>query len=154
MAVVSAVCCRNPDRISDERAFFGFIVVTGRFSFGFVFRLWIVLISFMKQLFLLQIIMPAVLEQTNPRIWMKSLIRLWCRCAAWIFGIHSYLLGDETDHNGNREQAENNDNNNNQGMFNGLGAAHHQALLPREGPIGVQPYARPSWFYARIIGSL
>ncbi|KAL0270601.1 UNVERIFIED_CONTAM: hypothetical protein PYX00_007956 [Menopon gallinae] len=105
------------------------------------------------ELLLFQIIIPALLERSNPRIWMKSLIRLWCRCAAWLFGIHSYLLGDETDQNGNTENAENNDNNN-QGVFNGLGAVHHQALLPREGPIGVQPYARPSWFYARIIGLL
>lgn len=90
-----------------------------------------------------------MLGQSQSRIWMKGLIRLWCKTAAWIFGIHSYLLGDETESNANVEQVENNENI--QGVFNGVGG--HQALLPREGPIGVQPYQRPSWFYARLFGN-
>lgn len=79
---------------------------------------------------------------------MKGLIRIWCKTAAWVLGIHSYLLGDEVEQNINAEQVENNDNA--QGAFNGGG---HQALLPREGPSGVQPYHRPSWFYARLFGN-
>lgn len=98
--------------------------------------------------------MPALLEQSHTRIWMKGLIRLWCKAVAWLLGIHSYLLGDEVqEENQNRqeEQANNNPAENNPGVFNGLGAVH-QALLPREGPIGVQPYQRPSWFYVRLLG--
>lgn len=44
-----------------------------------------------------------------------------------------------------------NNQENNPGVFNGLGAVH-QALLPREGPIGIQPYQKPTWFYARLLG--
>ncbi|KAK6645554.1 hypothetical protein RUM43_001831 [Polyplax serrata] len=101
------------------------------------------------ELLVLQVILPALLEQPQSRIWMKGLIRIWCKTAAWVLGIHSYLLGDEVEQNINAEQVENNDNA--QGAFNGGG---HQALLPREGPSGVQPYHRPSWFYARLFGLL
>ena len=87
---------------------------------------------------------------------MKTLIRLWCKSTAWALGIHSYLLGDEVESSNNAENVENNENNDNndndQGVFNRVGG--HQALLPREGPIGVQPYQRPTWFYVRLLGNL
>lgn len=98
-----------------------------------------------------KVILPALLEQSHTRIWMKGLIRLWCKSVAWLLGIHSYLLGDELEPEANErgDQPENNENV--QGLFNGLGAVH-QALLPRDGPIEVQPYQRPTWFCVRLIG--
>ncbi|EEB18578.1 ssm4 protein, putative [Pediculus humanus corporis] len=108
------------------------------------------------ELLVLQIIIPALLDQPQSRVWMKTLIRLWCKSTAWALGIHSYLLGDEVESSNNAENVENNENNDNndndQGVFNRVGG--HQALLPREGPIGVQPYQRPTWFYVRLLGLL
>lgn len=39
--------------------------------------------------------MPALLEQSHSRIWLKWLVGLWCRFMAWSLDLHSYLLGDE-----------------------------------------------------------
>lgn len=43
----------------------------------------------------LQVILPALLEQSHSRIWLKWLVGLWCRFMAWSLDLHSYLLGDE-----------------------------------------------------------
>lgn len=98
--------------------------------------------------------MPALLEHGQLRKWIKGSILLWCKCAAWLLGIHSYLLGDEPQPSPNSEEAQNNENNedneNNPGIFNGIGG--HQAILNKDGPIRYQPYIRPSWFYARLFG--
>lgn len=47
------------------------------------------------ELLLLQVILPALLEQSHSRIWLKWLVGLWCRFMAWSLDLHSYLLGDE-----------------------------------------------------------
>lgn len=96
------------------------------------------------ELLLLQVILPALLEQSHTRTWLKSVVRSWCRFVSWILDLKSYLLGDET------ERPQQVDNNNGGGD---LGAAH-QALLQRGGPTGFQPYIRPQLFPARIIGLL
>lgn len=89
------------------------------------------------ELLLLQVILPALLEQSHTRIWLKALVRNWCRVVAWILNIHSYLLGN-ADGEPNRDEV---DNVNAQGGANppepgaGLGAAH-QALLMIEPPTG------------------
>ncbi|RZC36691.1 E3 ubiquitin-protein ligase MARCH6, partial [Asbolus verrucosus] len=107
------------------------------------------------ELLLLQVILPALLEQSHTRIWLKGLVRNWCRAVAWILNIHSYLLGNG-DGQPNRDEA---DNGNGQAAVNppepgaGLGAAH-QALLMMEPPTGFQPYERPSFFVARLVGLL
>ncbi|KAK4874497.1 hypothetical protein RN001_013857 [Aquatica leii] len=99
------------------------------------------------ELLLLQVIIPALLEQSHTRIWLKGLIRTWCRAVAWILNIHSYLLGNgQQDVDGPPAQpaAE---------PAGGLAAAH-QALVMREGPTGFQPYDRPRFFAARIVALL
>ena len=89
------------------------------------------------ELLLLQVILPALLEQSHTRIWLKGLVRNWCRAVAWVLNIHSYLLGN-SDGQENREEAA---NANGQAVINppepgaGLGAAH-QALLMMEPPSG------------------
>ena len=97
------------------------------------------------ELLLLQVILPALLEQSHTRTWLKALIRGWCRVVAWMFDLQSYLLRDQTEDPGPAviEEPQHPD----------LGAAH-QALLQREGPIGFQPYIRPRWFPARLVGLL
>lgn len=117
------------------------------------------------ELLLLQVILPALLEQSHTRTWLKSLVRTWCRAVAWLLDLHSYLLGDEGGEHGppdaagapqggaqaRHQQPVNNDHGG--GGAGGLGAAH-QALLQQEGPTGFQPYERPRWFPARLVGLL
>lgn len=82
------------------------------------------------ELLLLQVILPALLEQSHTRTWLKGLVRGWCKAVSWVLGIHSYLLGSSDGlqlGEGNNPPA--------QEFQGGLGAAH-QALLMREGPTG------------------
>ncbi len=46
------------------------------------------------ELLLLQVVLPALLEQGHTRTWLKNIIRAWCQGAAWCLDLHSYLLGD------------------------------------------------------------
>ncbi|KAJ8878389.1 hypothetical protein PR048_018967 [Dryococelus australis] len=100
------------------------------------------------ELLLLQVILPALLEQSHTRTWLKGLVRAWCRAISWLLDLRSYLLGDVE---GEGELPRNDPADNN--AAGGLGAAH-QALLQREGPTGFQPYERPRWFAARLAGLL
>ncbi|XP_058793863.1 E3 ubiquitin-protein ligase MARCHF6 isoform X2 [Phymastichus coffea] len=95
------------------------------------------------ELLLLQVILPALLEQSHTRTWLKALVRGWCRIVAWLLDLQSYLLREPTDEPGPAvvEEPQHPD----------LGAVH-QALLQREGPSGFQPYVRPKWFGARLVG--
>uniref|UniRef100_A0A8D9BVB0 E3 ubiquitin-protein ligase MARCHF6 n=1 Tax=Cacopsylla melanoneura TaxID=428564 RepID=A0A8D9BVB0_9HEMI len=98
------------------------------------------------ELLLLQVVLPAILEQTQTRVWLKNVIRVWCRVVSYFLNIKSYLLGDETESSPRhpvRQEA------NFPALGNDLGAAH-QALLQIGGPTGFQPYTRPSYFLARI----
>ncbi|XP_043490280.1 E3 ubiquitin-protein ligase MARCHF6 [Polistes fuscatus] len=97
------------------------------------------------ELLLLQVILPALLEQSHTRTWLKALIRGWCRVVAWMLDLQSYLLGDQVEEPGPAviEEPQHPD----------LGAAH-QALMQRENPTSFQPYTRPRWFPARLIGLL
>lgn len=97
------------------------------------------------ELLLLQVILPALLEQSHTRTWLKALIRGWSRVVAWILDIESYLLRDQTEDPDPAEIEE--------PQHPDLGAAH-QALSQREVPKGFQPYTRPRWFPARLFGLL
>lgn len=100
------------------------------------------------QLLLLQIILPGFFEQSQTRIWLKGLIRIWCSVIAWVLGIKSYLLGTEPRPNEEEPRAAD------QGLGGGGLAAAHQALLQRDVPVGYQPYDRPSFFPIRLVGLL
>ena len=93
-----------------------------------------------------QVVLPGFFEQSHTRIWLKGLIRLWCRIVSWFLGIKSYLLGNEQQQQNDdvppRPQPDHGQ---------GLGAAH-QALLQRDGPFGFQPYEKPTMFALRLIG--
>lgn len=97
------------------------------------------------ELLMLQFILPALLEQSHTRTWLKALIRRWCRVVAWMLDLQSYLLSGQMDEPDPAvvEEPQHPD----------LGAAH-QALMQRENPMSFQPYTRPRWFPARLIGLL
>lgn len=46
------------------------------------------------ELLLLQVVLPALLEQGHTRQWLKGIIRGWCIAVAWLLNLRSYLLGD------------------------------------------------------------
>ncbi|XP_072297084.1 E3 ubiquitin-protein ligase MARCHF6-like isoform X3 [Eucyclogobius newberryi] len=107
------------------------------------------------ELLLLQVVLPALLEQGHTRQWLKRLVHAWTFTVGYVLDLHSYLLGDF-------EEEENQPNNNNDinppgrhnnnripGLGEGLHAAH-QAILQQGGPIGFQPYHRPMNFPLKI----
>lgn len=99
------------------------------------------------ELLLLQVILPALLEQSHTRNWLKAVVRTWCVGAAKMLGLRSYLLGagpSEPPRPPPQRAAL---------PAGGLGAAH-QALMHRDGPAGYEPYVRPKWFAARLTALL
>ena len=46
------------------------------------------------ELVLLQVVLPALLEQGHMRNWLKFSVRCWCIGVSYILDIRSYLLGD------------------------------------------------------------
>ncbi|KAG5841939.1 hypothetical protein ANANG_G00172350 [Anguilla anguilla] len=108
------------------------------------------------ELLLLQVVLPALLEQGHTRQWLKGLVRAWTVSAGYLLDLHSYLLGDQEEGDNNGNQAANNNaqarNNNNALPVAGEGLhAAHQAILQQGGPVGFQPYHRPMRFPFRIM---
>ncbi|XP_065342730.1 E3 ubiquitin-protein ligase MARCHF6 isoform X2 [Cloeon dipterum] len=62
------------------------------------------------ELLLLQVVLPALLEQSHTRSWLKASVRLWCVAVSWLLGLRSYLLGDEEDRDQNGEDSFEGDN--------------------------------------------
>lgn len=113
------------------------------------------------ELLLLQVVLPALLEQGHTRQWLKGLVRAWTVSAGYLLDLHSYLLGEQEDNDANQPVNNNNNNNPPAGHHNnnnnpapavgeGLHAAH-QAILQQGGPVGFQPYHRPLRFPFRIV---
>lgn len=48
------------------------------------------------ELILLQVILPAVLEQGHTRAFVKGVIRQWMIVVATLLALHSYLLGKKS----------------------------------------------------------
>ncbi|XP_039185164.1 E3 ubiquitin-protein ligase MARCHF6 isoform X1 [Crotalus tigris] len=105
------------------------------------------------ELLLLQVVLPALLEQGHTRQWLKGLVRGWTVTAGFLLDLHSYLLGDQEENENNANQPPNNQpaRNNNAIPVVGEGLhAAHQAILQQGGPVGFQPYHRPLKFPLRI----
>lgn len=126
------------------------------------------------QLLLLQIVLPGFFEQTQTRIWLKGLLRIWCTAVAWLLGIRSYLLpapeppAEEAAEQAVGQAAEDGG----EGAAAAAAppppppppapepapprnlAAAHQAIMQRELPVGFQPYERPSFFALRLCALL
>ncbi|MBN3270887.1 MARH6 ligase, partial [Polyodon spathula] len=107
------------------------------------------------ELLLLQVVLPALLEQGHTRQWMKGLVRAWTVTAGYLLDLHSYLLGNQEENDNNANQQANNNQqarNNNAIPVVGEGLhAAHQAILQQGGPVGFQPYHRPMRFPFRIV---
>ncbi|RMC15884.1 hypothetical protein DUI87_08089 [Hirundo rustica rustica] len=105
------------------------------------------------ELLLLQVVLPALLEQGHTRQWLKGLVRAWTVIAGYLLDLHSYLLGDQEENENNANQQPNNQHARNNNAIpvvgEGLHAAH-QAILQQGGPVGFQPYRRPLKFPLRI----
>ncbi|KAA8586688.1 hypothetical protein FQN60_016380 [Etheostoma spectabile] len=88
------------------------------------------------ELLLLQVVLPALLEQGHTRQWLKRLVHAWTFTAGYMLDLHSYLLGDhEDDDNQPNNNAPGRHNNNRiPGLGEGLHAAH-QAILQQGGPL-------------------
>uniref|UniRef100_A0A2I2Z1B0 E3 ubiquitin-protein ligase MARCHF6 n=1 Tax=Gorilla gorilla gorilla TaxID=9595 RepID=A0A2I2Z1B0_GORGO len=106
------------------------------------------------ELLLLQVVLPALLEQGHTRQWLKGLVRAWTVTAGYLLDLHSYLLGDQEENESSANQQVNNNQharNNNAIPVVGEGLhAAHQAILQQGGPVGFQPYRRPLNFPLRI----
>ncbi|XP_059053765.1 E3 ubiquitin-protein ligase MARCHF6 [Achroia grisella] len=98
------------------------------------------------ELLLLQVILPALLEQSHTRTWLKAALRAWCAAAAGALGLRSYLLGE-------RSAAPRRHARHQPPPPLQLGAAH-QALMRRDGPAGFEPYVRAAWFPLRLAALL
>uniref|UniRef100_A0A8D3DS28 RING-type E3 ubiquitin transferase n=1 Tax=Scophthalmus maximus TaxID=52904 RepID=A0A8D3DS28_SCOMX len=101
------------------------------------------------ELLLLQVVLPALLEQGHTRQWLKRLVHAWTFTAGYMLDLHSYLLGEHEDDDDdddnqpiNNPPGRHNNNNRIPGLGEGLHAAH-QAILQQGGPVGFQPYHRP-----------
>ncbi|XP_059734753.1 E3 ubiquitin-protein ligase MARCHF6 isoform X2 [Bos taurus] len=107
------------------------------------------------ELLLLQVVLPALLEQGHTRQWLKGLVRAWTVTAGYLLDLHSYLLGDQEENENSANQQVNNNQharNNNAIPVVGEGLhAAHQAILQQGGPVGFQPYRRPLNFPLRIM---
>ncbi|XP_012373434.1 E3 ubiquitin-protein ligase MARCHF6 isoform X2 [Dasypus novemcinctus] len=106
------------------------------------------------ELLLLQVVLPALLEQGHTRQWLKGLVRAWTFTTGYLLDLHSYLLGDQEENENSANQQVNNNQharNNNAIPVVGEGLhAAHQAILQQGGPVGFQPYRRPLNFPLRI----
>uniref|UniRef100_A0A8C7X795 E3 ubiquitin-protein ligase MARCHF6 n=1 Tax=Oryzias sinensis TaxID=183150 RepID=A0A8C7X795_9TELE len=103
------------------------------------------------ELLLLQVVLPALLEQGHTRQWLKRLVHAWTYTAGYALDLHSYLLGD---HEEEEDQPNNIPDRHNNNRFPGLGEglhAAHQAILQQGGPVGFQPYHRPPNFPLKIV---
>uniref|UniRef100_A0A667WZN7 E3 ubiquitin-protein ligase MARCHF6 n=1 Tax=Myripristis murdjan TaxID=586833 RepID=A0A667WZN7_9TELE len=104
------------------------------------------------ELLLLQVVLPALLEQGHTRQWLKRLVHAWTFTAGYMLDLHSYLLGDheDDDNQPNNNPPGRHINNRIPGLGEGLHAAH-QAILQQGGPVGFQPYHRPINFPLKIV---
>ncbi|KAK6114575.1 RING-variant domain family protein [Brugia pahangi] len=102
------------------------------------------------ELLVLQVVLPALLEQTHARTILKTVVRTWCCIFGRLLQLEHYLLPMEENENG-RQQREAPPVQ----PVAGLGlAAQHQALLLVREPQGFQAYNKPSHFSLRVVALL
>jgi E3 ubiquitin-protein ligase MARCH6 len=97
------------------------------------------------------VILPALLEQSQTRAWLKVVVHWWCVGVSYLLDLKSYLLGE-----GGGGEGAGGGNGAGEGGEGGEGGqlelrAAHQALLQRGGPTGFQPYHAPSLFPLRLV---
>ena len=96
--------------------------------------------------------LPALLEQSHMRNWIKNVVKFWAICVSKILGLRSFLLGDEETQSNSQTEAPAAAAvvvQQNPFQFN-IGVAH-QALLQNNGTTLNQPYTKPTHFKLRVI---
>lgn len=94
------------------------------------------------ELLLLQVVLPALLEQGHTRQWLKGLVRAWTVTAGYLLDLHSYLLGDqEENENSANQQVNNNQHARNNNYSRGRGR-------PARSPPSHTPAGRACWLSA------
>jgi E3 ubiquitin-protein ligase MARCH6 len=99
------------------------------------------------ELLWLHVVLPALLEQSHMRVWIKNIVKIWAICVSKLLGLRSFLLGDEEIP---EQEQQNLDIINQQPFQFNIGIAH-QALLQNNGPISNKPFIKPSYFKLRVI---
>jgi len=128
------------------------------------------------ELLLLQVVLPALLEQGHTRAWLKAAVTAWAKAVSSALGLRSYLMGDvplqedddgivEGDPRGEQVPApQANDGEaaavvpppllqqaDQPDLMGGGLAAAHQAMMLGGGPTGFMAYKRPAYFVPRLL---
>ncbi|KAF8366153.1 marc-6, partial [Pristionchus pacificus] len=118
------------------------------------------------ELLILQVVLPALLEQTQARVMIKELVKLWCACIGRVLELDEYLLPMEEDEGiplgpdnpplrGGAAGAAGDDPVAAAAAGGGGLAAEHQALLlVRDPAMPATPFVKPPYFGARIVALL
>ncbi|EYC03756.1 hypothetical protein Y032_0092g2605 [Ancylostoma ceylanicum] len=95
------------------------------------------------ELLILQVVLPALLEQTQARFLLKTMVMWWCVHVGGALSLDRYLLPDLPNPEHQQDGA----------GAQGIGglAAEHQALLLLREPQAFQPYVRPRFFPLRVL---
>lgn len=103
------------------------------------------------ELLLLQVILPAFLEQGHTRRWLKGFIELWADMISYVLDLRSYLIGDVplADKNGN--QIIHVDNNGKWQRGPVPRGVHLENELEGVGSPSVRAYFRPNHFSIKMV---
>lgn len=94
------------------------------------------------ELLLLQVVLPALLEQGHTRQWLKGLVRAWTVTAGYLLDLHSYLLGDqEENENSANQQVNNNQHARNNNAIPVVGKACMQPTKPYSSREGLSAFS-------------
>lgn len=103
------------------------------------------------ELLLLQVILPAFLEQGHTRRWLKGFIQLWTEVVSFILDLRSYLIGDVPLADLNGEQIIHVDNNGKWQRGPVPRGVHLENELEGVGSPTVRAYYRPKYFSAKMV---
>lgn len=103
------------------------------------------------ELLLLQVILPAFLEQGHTRRWLKGFIQLWADVVSYILDLRSYLIGDVPLGDYNGEQVIHVDNNGKWQRGPVPRGVHLENELEGVGSPSVRAYFRPKSFGIKMV---
>jgi len=103
------------------------------------------------ELLLLQVILPAFLEQGHTRRWLKGFIQLWTEVVSYLLDLRSYLIGDVPLANLVGEQIIHVDNNGKWQRGPVPRGVHLENELEGVGSPTVRAYYRPRYFTCKMI---
>ncbi|CAI4230192.1 unnamed protein product [Auanema sp. JU1783] len=103
------------------------------------------------ELLILQVVLPALLEQSQARVILKTAVKVWCQYVGRLLGLETYLLPEHELVAPEVPPVEQQ----NGPLPIGLGAEHQALLFLREPQNNqAQTFMKPAWFPLRICGLL